>query len=123
MPAAVRRGTRPAWADRDRRPPPVPVLDRGSLPADGGAPATTVYAFSAMDKSGRIADRSPVQALGWQPGTRLHIREQTGVMVATAAADGVHCLDRQGHLHLPIAYRRWCHLRAGDRLLLSADLA
>ena len=105
-------------ADRRRRPPPVPVL------APGRAPVTdTVYAVSAVDKSGRVADRSILRALGWAPGTRLDIRERAGIVVARAARDGVHRIDARGHLHLPLAVRRWCRLAAGDRVLVAADRA
>jgi bifunctional DNA-binding transcriptional regulator/antitoxin component of YhaV-PrlF toxin-antitoxin module len=103
---------------RSRRPPPVPALDAGSPRA-----TDTVYALSAVDKSGRVADRSIVRVLGWGPGTRLDIREQAGIIVARAAADGVHCVGDRGHLHLPLAVRRWCRLTAGDRVLLAADCA
>jgi hypothetical protein len=40
----------------------------------------TVYAVSAVDNSGRIADRSIVRTLGWVPGTRLDIRERAGIV-------------------------------------------
>src|SRR5207244_6349436 len=103
-------------AHRGRRPPPVPALDSGSPRA-----TTTVYAFSAVDKSGRVADRSIVRVLGWVPGRRLDIREQAGIVVASAATDGVHSISERGHLHLPLAVRRWCRLAAGDRILLAAD--
>ena len=59
----------------------------------------TFYAVSAVDNSGRVADRSIVRVLGWVPGTRLEIREQTGIVVARAARDGVHRIDDRGHLH------------------------
>jgi bifunctional DNA-binding transcriptional regulator/antitoxin component of YhaV-PrlF toxin-antitoxin module len=85
--------------------------------------ADTVYALSAVDKSGRLADRSIVRVLSWAPGTRLDIREQAGIIVARPAADGVHCIDDRGHLHVPLAVRRWCRLTAGDRVLLAADPA
>lgn len=55
------------------------------------------------------------------PGTRLDIREQTGIIVATSASDGVYCVDERGHLHLPLAMRRWCRLAAGDRMLFAPD--
>jgi hypothetical protein len=103
---------------RARRPLPVPVLDAGFPRA-----TDTVYALSAVDKSGRVADRSIVRALGWIPGTRLGIREQAGIIVARVACDGVHRIDDRGHLHLPLAVRRWCHLIAGDRVLFAADRA
>jgi hypothetical protein len=103
---------------RSRRPLPVVVLDAGSPRA-----ANINYVFSAVDKSGRVADRSPIQALGWTRGDRLDIRERAGVIVVSAAADGVHCIGNSGHLHLPLAVRRWCHLTAGDRILLAANRA
>ncbi|HEY7274010.1 MAG TPA: AbrB/MazE/SpoVT family DNA-binding domain-containing protein [Actinoplanes sp.] len=76
-----------------------------------------------MDKSGRVADRSIVQALGWTPRSRLEIRERSGIILARAAGNGVHRIDDRGHLRLPLAVRRWCRLAAGDRLLFAADPA
>ncbi len=105
---------------RARRPIPVPALSAGSPRASD---TVTVYALSAVDKSGRVADRSIVRTLGWAPGTRLDIRERTSIIVATAAPDGVHRIDDHGHLHLPLAVRRWCRLAAGDRLLFAAEPA
>ncbi|MGI5151418.1 AbrB/MazE/SpoVT family DNA-binding domain-containing protein [Plantactinospora sp. CA-294935] len=81
----------------------------------------TVYALSAVDKSGRIADRSIVQVLDWVPGARLDVRERAGMIVVRAALDGVHRVDDRGYLLLPLAVRRWCRLGAGDRVLLAAD--
>jgi bifunctional DNA-binding transcriptional regulator/antitoxin component of YhaV-PrlF toxin-antitoxin module len=83
----------------------------------------TVYALSAVDKSGRVADRSIVRAFGWAPGTRLDVRERAGIIVVRAAPDGVHRIDDRGYLLLPLAVRRWCRLAAGDRVLLAADRA
>jgi bifunctional DNA-binding transcriptional regulator/antitoxin component of YhaV-PrlF toxin-antitoxin module len=94
------------------------ALDFGSTRA-----VDIVYVVSAVDKSGRVADRSAVRVLGWAPGTRVSIRERAGTIVVAPAADGVHRVDARGYLLLPLAVRRWCHLRAGDRLLLAADPA
>jgi hypothetical protein len=79
--------------------------------------------LSAVDKSGRVADRSIVRVLGWLPGTRLDIREQAGIVVVRGACDGVHRIGDRGYLHLPLAVRRWCRLGAGDQVLLAADRA
>jgi hypothetical protein len=103
---------------RPRRPLPVPALSDERPQA-----SRTVYALSAVDKSGRVADRSIVRTLSWPPGTRLDIRERAGIIVATAARDGVHRIDDHGHLHLPLPVRRWCSLTPGDRLLFAADPA
>jgi hypothetical protein len=111
-------GSGAAAVGRVRRPLPVPVLN-----PDASRAADTVYAVSTVDKSGRVADRSIVRALAWRPGTRLDIREQAGTVVVRPAADAVHCIDDRGHLHLPLAVRRWCRLAAGDRVLCAADRA
>ncbi|WP_446219985.1 hypothetical protein [Micromonospora sp. IBHARD004] len=113
IPKVVPGGAGPVG--RSRRPLPVPALESGSPRA-----TDAVYALSAVDKSGRVADRSIVRVLGWGPGTRLDIREQAGIIVARPAVDGVHCVGDRGHLHLPLAVRRWCRLTAGDRVLLAA---
>ncbi len=96
----------------------MPSLDSGSPRA-----VTIAYAVSAVDKSGRVADRNVVRAMGWAPGTRVSIRERGGTIVVAPATDGVHRIDDRGYLLLPLAVRRWCHLTAGDRLLLAADPA
>jgi hypothetical protein len=99
-----------------RRPLPIPTL------AEPPRPATEVLvALSAADHSGRIADRTIITALGWAPGTRLHIREQAGPVVVTRDGGGVHRVSDRGYLHLPLAVRRWWRLGAGDRVLLTAD--
>jgi hypothetical protein len=118
IPTAVPGGVSAGPAGQGRRPPPVPALEPVPPPAAG-----VVYAVSAVDKSGRVADRGIVRALGWAPGTRLDIREQAGVIVASAAVGGTGRVDGRGHLRLPLAVRRWCRLAAGDRVLLAADRA
>lgn len=115
IPKVIPVGAGPGPLGRTRRPLPLPGLDSGS-----SAVTDTVYALSAVDKSGRVADRSIVRVLGWVPGSRLDIRERAGVITAHAVCDGVHRIDDRGHLCLPLAVRRWCRLAAGDRVLLAA---
>lgn len=113
---ARRAGSGPSG--RGRAPLPMPSLD----PAFARV-ADIAYVVSAVDKSGRVADRHIVRAMGWAPGTRVSIRERGGTIVVAPAADGVHRVDDRGYLLLPAAVRRWCSLKAGDRLLLAADPA
>ena len=103
-------------AERLRRPPPMPALGLECPSA-----ADPVYALSAVDKSGRVTDRSIVQVLGWEPGTRLDIREQRGIIVVSSAANGVHCISQRAFLKLPLTVRRWCRIEAGDKVLVAAD--
>jgi len=79
-----------------------------------------VYAVSAVDKSGRVADRRIVQAVGWAAGARLDVRVRDGVIVARYARDGVCRVDDRGYFVVPLSVRRWCNLSAGARLLLAA---
>ena len=117
IPRISRTGAAESGSARsNRRPPPLPHLAGLIEPA-----AETVYALSAVDKSGRLADRSIVRVLGWTPGVRLSIRERDGLVVVRSADQGVRCLDERGHLHLPLTVRRWCRIAAGDRLLVVAD--
>ncbi|MGC5054838.1 hypothetical protein ACLQ2S_25680 [Micromonospora sp. DT48] len=111
-------GTGPGLLGRARRPLPLPALS-----SEFTRTADAAYALSAVDKSGRIADRSIVRALGWSPETRLDIREQSGVILACATADGTYRIDDRGYLLLPLTVRRWCRLKAGDRVLLVAQLS
>jgi hypothetical protein len=105
-------------AGRRRSPLPLPAVAPDQVPVSEAA-----YALSAVDKSGRVADRSIVQALGWEPGSRLDIRERAGLIVACLASDGICAVDDRGYLILPLAARRWCRLTAGDRVLLVAHRA
>jgi hypothetical protein len=81
----------------------MPSLASGSKRA-----ADIVYALSAVDKSGRVADRTVVRAMGWAPGTRVSIRECGGTIVVAPAVDGVHRINDRGHLPLPLPVRRGC---------------
>jgi hypothetical protein len=80
-----------------------------------------VYGLAAVDRRDRAADHVVVQALGWQPGTRLDIRETRGLLVVRADAHGVFSVTKQGHLRLPAPVRHCCGLVPGDRVLLAAD--
>ncbi len=82
---------------------------------------STVYGFAAIDCNGRVAENTVIRALGWAPGTRLDIREGSGLVLVRADRQGVFSMTRQGHLRLPAAVRHWCGLVPGDRVLLVAD--
>jgi hypothetical protein len=84
---------------------------------------SSVYGFAVVNDRGRIAAQPIVQALGWQPGTPLSIREQAGLVVVTADPSGGSRLTGEGHVRVPVTIRRWCGLEAGCRVLLVADPA
>jgi len=49
----------------------------------------------------------------------IELRDGLLVLVS-AAATGNHAITKQGHLCLPLAVRRVCHIEAGDRVLVAA---
>lgn len=97
---------------RSRGPLPLPrlvsPLDRSML-----------YGVATIDCNGRIADRMLITALGWAPGTRLHIREREGVVLVESNAHGVFVMTT--HVRLPAPVRHLCRLAPGDRVLLIAQ--
>ncbi|GIF69263.1 hypothetical protein Ais01nite_72980 [Asanoa ishikariensis] len=91
------------------------------LGPDGTRLADTVYALTAVDRSGRIGARGILAELGWLPGTRLAVSERAGVITLRVAGEGRSRVDRRGYLILALTVRRWCRLATGDQLLLVAD--
>jgi len=82
---------------------------------------STVYGLAAVDNRGRITDGALFRALGWLPGTRLHVREHHGFVLINADQHSVLSTNRLGHLQLPVAVRRWCDLAPGDKVLLATE--
>lgn len=92
------------------------------------------YVVTAVDARGRLADASPVRALGWPPGTPvvLHVVQGAVVVVTRAVTHNAgpgrqegprrerHMITRQGHLRLPAHVRHGCRLDPGARLLVAA---
>jgi hypothetical protein len=109
--AAIQPGNAP------RTPPqglPLP-----GPPPPAGSPAAH-YTVTAMDARGRLADRSPLAALGWPTGLPVCFRVITSGVLVVPALDSPHAVTQQGHLRLPAPLRHLFQLRAGDRLLVAA---
>nr|BFE56348.1 hypothetical protein GCM10020063_008740 [Dactylosporangium thailandense] len=110
----------PSSADGEpRRPlarPPLPLAELAE-----GRSRSWHYAVSTIDNRGRAAETSVVGLSGGVAGTRLHVREQGRLIVAGLDEQGVFQISRTGHLLIPVAVRRWCGLRPGDRILLAGD--
>ncbi|MCH6165149.1 AbrB/MazE/SpoVT family DNA-binding domain-containing protein [Pseudonocardia alaniniphila] len=77
--------------------------------------------MSALDGGGRIADRAAVAALGWAPGTRLHLEAAHTHLTLSATPDGTLAVKNHRFLWLPATIRHRLGLRTGDRVLLAAD--
>jgi hypothetical protein len=92
---------------------PLPVL----LPPVG---LCSLYcAVTPIDNRGRLADRSPVRAVGWAPSQPITIAV-TSERVLIVRPDGPHSITRQGHLRIPTPIRHLCGIVPGDRFLTVA---
>jgi bifunctional DNA-binding transcriptional regulator/antitoxin component of YhaV-PrlF toxin-antitoxin module len=94
---------------------PVPAL-REPL----GEPQIICF-VSVLDSSGRIADRSPIRALGWAPGQRIEVRAVDGVVEVRASGVGTGLIAKNGRLRIPVAVRRLVRLTVGDRVLILVN--
>jgi hypothetical protein len=92
-------------------------LPRLTLP---GPTSSAYYVITTMDGRGRLAVRSPLRILQWQPGLPIAVSVLHGAVVLIHR-DGPQTITRQGHLRLPVSIRHACRLKAGDRLLLAAN--
>jgi hypothetical protein len=63
--------------------------------------ADTVYGMSALDRGGRIADRTVIEALDWTTGTRLHLDAARTHLTLRAAIDGVLPVKDHRYLWVP----------------------
>jgi hypothetical protein len=76
--------------------------------------------MSRLDAGGRITDQTTLAKLQWLPGDRIRFSIRDALIIATPDPAGQRELDPHGLLRLPVAVRRACRLRAGDRILLAA---
>jgi hypothetical protein len=108
------------WAAGDGR-----WMSSGGWTCAGSGHCTrpAVYCLAAAASTGRVADRAIMDALGWQPDTRLHVRVTGGLIVVDADEHGVFVMSGQGHVRPPGRVRYWCRVAIGDRVLLVADPA
>ena len=95
----------------------LPVTELSALPRTG----SLRYGMGRVDSSGRVLDRSLVDALGWGRGDRLHLTLVAGSVVVHRHPTGVFTLTSQRYLVLPAPVRKRCGLTTGERVLLAAD--
>ena len=91
---------------------PLPSLTRP-------VPAEHDHRVVLLDDHGRIREASLWADLGWGPGTRVTIEEETAHLVVRADAAGPVQLDAKGRLRIPHALRAIRDWGAGHSVLLS----
>ena len=80
-------------------------------------------AVTTVNERGRVADRTPLKALGWEAGTPVTIAMIPSAGVIVVRRGGTGAVTLQGHLRLPADIRHGCRIRGGDRLLVVAHPA
>jgi hypothetical protein len=58
-----------------------------------------------MDESGRVGDRAMTGVLGWQPGDRLTLTADAGVVIARRDPGGMVTMPAKPYLVIPAALR------------------
>lgn len=100
---------------------PRQVIGLPLAPLLAPMPAPSLYcAVTPIDDRGRLADRSPIRALGWPPGQPTTISVVQETVVVSSGPHGTASITRQGHLRLPAHVRHLCRITPGDRLLIAA---
>lgn len=102
-------------------PPPAPKKPLPLARLQARRSERFVYGLATLDMKGRIADRVVMRVLGWEPGTRLDMRERGALLFVTEDEAGVFSVRGDGRLVLPAGVRRWAGLSTGSRVLLVAD--
>jgi len=98
---------------------PVRRLPMAAAPEVLAVPDDVVYGTGRMDESGRVGDRAMTAVLGWQPGDRLTLTADAGVVFARRDPAGMVTMPAKPYLVIPAMLRRRCGLRPGDRVLLA----
>jgi bifunctional DNA-binding transcriptional regulator/antitoxin component of YhaV-PrlF toxin-antitoxin module len=88
-------------------------------PGVQAVPRDVVYGIGRIDSSGRVADRTVIDALGWRAGDRLTLTATAGVVIARRAPDGMLTMPAKPYVAIPAALRRRCGLEAGELVLLA----
>ncbi|MFB9183197.1 hypothetical protein ACFFX1_34130 [Dactylosporangium sucinum] len=78
--------------------------------------------MTSPDVNGRLADRSPLQVLGWTPRLPLKATMIGAVVVLVPCAEGPERVTRQGHIRLTVSAQRTLGIVAGDPLFVAASV-
>jgi bifunctional DNA-binding transcriptional regulator/antitoxin component of YhaV-PrlF toxin-antitoxin module len=90
------------------------------VPTDAPKRPATCSVVTAVDRDGRLANRSPVTAMQWIAGQPVSFTIEPGPIAVARPGAGAG-VTVQGHLRLPLPVRRRSRITAGDRVLVVAN--
>lgn len=96
----------------------LPIPELPSVPGPSGI----FFVTTKMDDRGRLADRSALRELAWQPGSPVSFTI-VGAVIVAAPHRGRFMITQQGHVRIPAPVRHRCRIRPGDPLMLLVPSA
>lgn len=106
----------PAVRPAANAPQPLPLSRLPRLPRE----TSMLYQICRIDSSGRIGNRTVIDALHWQPGDRLDMAFTPNAVVIRPAAAGVLHVLRRRCVVIPASARRFLDVVPPDQVLLAA---
>ena len=91
---------------------PLPLADLHQLPRD----ASLLYDIGRVDDSGRVASNDIINALHWQPGSKLDVILTPRTIVIRAAPGGLFSVPRRPRIIIPSHVRRAHDIKLGDHV-------
>ena len=95
---------------------PLPLAGLPQLPRD----ASVLYDIGRVDGSGRVASNDIIDALHWQPGSKLDVILTPRTIVIRAASGGQFRVPQRPRIVIPAHVRRPHGINRGDHVLLAA---
>lgn len=95
---------------------PLPPGGLHPLPRD----ASMLYDIGRVDDSGRVASNDIINALRWQPGSRLDVIVTPRTIVIRAAPGGQFRVPQRPRIIIPAHVRRAHGIKLGDYVLIAA---
>jgi hypothetical protein len=95
---------------------PLPLTGLHRLPRD----ASMLYGIGRVDGSGRVASSDIINALHWQPGSKLDVILTPRTIVIRTAPDGHFSVPRRPCIIIPSHVRRPHDIKPGDHVLIAA---
>jgi hypothetical protein len=95
---------------------PLPLTGLHQLPRD----ASMLYDIGRVDGSGRVASNDIINALRWQPGSKLDVILTPRTIVIRASPRGQFRVPQRPCIIIPSHVRRPHDINPGDHVLIAA---
>jgi bifunctional DNA-binding transcriptional regulator/antitoxin component of YhaV-PrlF toxin-antitoxin module len=105
-----------ARPETDQPASPLPLTGLHPLPRD----ASMLYDIGRVDDSGRVASNDIINALHWQPGSKLDVILTPRTIIIRAAPGGLFTVPRRPRIIIPSHVRRAHDINPGDHVLIAA---